>query len=222
MRKIAQGAEAVLFESEGGVVKHRLAKGYRLKELDLLLRKRRTRREARILRKLQGIVRVPRVLEETGDKIVLEKINGVPLKDCLERSGCSELCDDFLEIIASNCLQQPRTDWEFSERLCRETGELVGKMHSAQIVHGDLTTSNFLVSPDGVVAIDFGLSYVSHKQEDFATDLHVFEEIVPEKCFTAFSEGYKKTNPKAKEVFTRLEKLHRRGRYKKKERVSKE
>lgn len=190
MKKIAQGAEAVLLDDGEAIVKHRLAKGYRLPALDLEIRKKRTRREARILRKLQGIVRVPRVLEETEDTLVLEKIEGKQLKKVI------------------------------TPELCEKTGELVGRMHSAQVVHGDLTTSNFLVSSDGIVAIDFGLAYASRKPEDFATDLHVFEEVVTPECMVAFLEGYVKTNAKTKEVLARLEKLKKRGRYKQKARAT--
>ncbi len=187
MRKIAQGAEATIWEDSGRIVKQRLPKKYRLPALDASLTKQRIRREARLLRKLRGSVRVPDVLEEAADSIVLEKIDGVPLKQCE------------------------------SPKLCEKAGESVGKMHSLEVVHGDLTTSNLFVERHGsaIVLLDFGLAYSSHKLEDFATDLHVFEELVSEECFEAFCRGYAKTQNRAEEVFARLGKLHGRGRYKK-------
>jgi TP53 regulating kinase and related kinases len=60
-------------------------------------------------------------------------------------------------------------------------------MHLAQVVHGDLTTSNMMLrrsvpsptgSPDSpyeVLMIDFGLSSVSVLPEDRAVDLYVLE-----------------------------------------------
>lgn len=183
-----QGAEATVRLEKDRVVKTRLPKAYRLPELDAALRKQRTRREARLLRRLSNVIRVPAVLEENGDTLVLEKIHGGPLKRHVTPSRC------------------------------RHAGERVGKMHAAQIIHGDLTTSNLLLEhPDKkterIALVDFGLAYPSHKLEDFATDVHVFEELVPDDCFEAFWKGYETTQPKAKDVRARLEKLKNRGRY---------
>ena len=52
----------------------------------------------------------------------------------------------------------------------------IAKMHLADIIHGDLTTSNMMLRPNGeLVLIDFGLSYVSTLVEDKAVDLYVLE-----------------------------------------------
>lgn len=59
-------------------------------------------------------------------------------------------------------------------------------MHSIDVIHGDLTTSNMLLrtpaastsqttSEPRVVLIDFGLSYISTLPEDKAVDLYVLE-----------------------------------------------
>ena len=50
-------------------------------------------------------------------------------------------------------------------------GEQIGKLHTAGLIHGDLTTSNAIVRNQKIVLIDFGLSYDSAKQEDQAVDL---------------------------------------------------
>ena len=55
MHQIAQGAEAVLFEDRGTIIKERLSKNYRLPQLDEALRQFRTRREAKILQRLEKI-----------------------------------------------------------------------------------------------------------------------------------------------------------------------
>lgn len=183
-----QGAEATVRLEKNRVVKTRLPKAYRLPVLDAALRKQRTRREARLLRKLYTIIRVPAVLEEKGDTLVLEKIHGEPLKRHVTPSRC------------------------------QKTGALVGRMHAAQIVHGDLTTSNLMLENPGkkderIALLDFGLSFPSHKLEDMATDVHVFEELVSTDCFDAFWKGYQSTQPKAGDVHARLQKLKSRGRY---------
>ncbi len=70
-------------------------------------------------------------------------------------------------------------------------GAAIGKMHDAEIIHGDLTTSNFMVQQpssevDGttssssgdsrtVVLIDFGLGMMKPTIEDKAVDLYVLE-----------------------------------------------
>jgi TP53 regulating kinase and related kinases len=53
-------------------------------------------------------------------------------------------------------------------------------MHDAEIVHGDLTTSNILLrggetSVQDVVLIDFGLGAMKPTNEDKAVDLYVLE-----------------------------------------------
>uniref|UniRef100_A0A915N4X3 non-specific serine/threonine protein kinase n=1 Tax=Meloidogyne javanica TaxID=6303 RepID=A0A915N4X3_MELJA len=53
-------------------------------------------------------------------------------------------------------------------------------MHSAGLIHGDLTTPNVLVKKKqndnlDLIFIDFGLSKFSQKPEDKAVDLYVLE-----------------------------------------------
>ena len=53
--QIAQGAEAKLYREGNHILKNRFPKAYRIKEIDEKLRGFRTRREAKILQKLQAI-----------------------------------------------------------------------------------------------------------------------------------------------------------------------
>src|SRR3989338_6220467 len=55
MKLLAQGAESKLFLEKNRVIKDRFRKTYRIKEIDDRLRKSRTKREAKILDKLQKI-----------------------------------------------------------------------------------------------------------------------------------------------------------------------
>jgi serine/threonine protein kinase len=61
-------------------------------------------------------------------------------------------------------------------------GKTLSTLHLAQIIHGDLTTSNMMLrpaptKPEGyeIVLIDFGLSSHSNVPENLAVDLYVLE-----------------------------------------------
>ncbi len=50
-------------------------------------------------------------------------------------------------------------------------------LHNDGIIHGDLTTSNIMITDQKIVyIIDFGLSYVRNNIEDFSVDLYVLEK----------------------------------------------
>lgn len=65
------------------------------------------------------------------------------------------------------------------EKIGLGIGDLVGQVHAAGFVHGDLTTSNFLFDEKNskFSIIDFGLSTTSNKEENRAVDLHVLEKV---------------------------------------------
>ncbi|KYK26478.1 hypothetical protein AYK26_04985 [Euryarchaeota archaeon SM23-78] len=193
MREIARGAEAVLYEHKDTIIKHRLKKTYRLKELDDELRKQRTRKEARLLEKIP-ILHPALIHSDNKEKIVMQKIKGEKLREVLDKKP----------------------------ELAKKIGELVTEIHNHEIIHGDLTTSNMILNKEGkIVFIDFGLSFHSHKIEDKAVDIHLFKQAlnskhhqVYDKALKAFLEGYKKVN-KYQEILKRLGKVEMRGRYRK-------
>ncbi len=61
----------------------------------------------------------------------------------------------------------------------QKAGEAIARLHDADIVHGDLTTSNMMIreSTGTLVLIDFGLSSAGAQPqpEDKAVDLYVLE-----------------------------------------------
>ncbi len=204
LKLIGRGAEAKIYNDRKTVTKLRLHKGYRIKEIDNPLIKYRTRREARILDKLgKNSVNSPKLISVDEDKgvIVMEFICGRKLKDTLNERNFKELM--------------------------RKAGDLIAKIHKLNIIHDDLTTSNFLVDDsEKVYLIDFGLSFVSQKIEDKAVDLHLFKRALEskhsqiwEQAFNSFLKEYSKNYEEADEVIKRLnEKVERRGRYKRKKR----
>ena len=80
---IARGAEAILYKEGEVLIKDRIRKGYRIKELDDKLRKKRTRLEANLLREARRIVSVPQMIGESGCTIKMEFISGKRVKEIL-------------------------------------------------------------------------------------------------------------------------------------------
>jgi len=195
---ISQGAEAILVKKGDRVFKERVKKSYRLSELDDKLRASRTKREAKIFQKLSDLgIRVPNLFP-TRDKYVLEMefIEGTRLRDRL--------------------LSNPEQG-----NLLKQVGEILAKMHDEGIIHGDLTTSNIMITPeDELVLIDFGLSVFSIKPEDKAVDIHLLKQAIEsthykhvEEFYAHFLEGYNKS-VNYDVVMTRLEEVEKRGRNK--------
>ena len=95
----------------------------------------------------------------------------------------------------------------------------VSKLHSHDLIHGDLTTSNVILSGDEVFIIDFGLGFVSKKIEDKAVDLHLLKQALEAKHFENWSELFDNFLQKYEfnesgEVIERLDVVEKRGRYK--------
>jgi len=193
---IQQGAEAVLIKSGGRVLKRRLKKSYRLTVIDNKLRKARTKSESKLLEKSFKIINTPRVLKTDKFEIDMEFVDGLKLFDNL----------DLLE------------NWE---DVCKDIGVNIAKLHDNDVIHGDLTTSNMILSDNRVYFIDFGLGYGNGKIEDKAVDLHLIKQALEAKHFAKWesywekvSEGYLGESKNAREVLKRLEKVEKRGRYK--------
>ena len=145
MMQIAQGAEAKLFRAGSVLIKRRIRKGYRVEQLDTELRKARTRREARLLDKLHGLGVLAPGLVDFSDKameIRMDYLEGERLSTYLSASNASSVCPKI--------------------------GKQIARLHSNNIIHGDLTTSNMILVGADVYFIDFGLSFYSTKVEDKA------------------------------------------------------
>ena len=186
---IAQGAEAKIYETSKGIIKDRVKKSYRLPEIDQKLRRTRTRVEARLIRMADRAgVSVPKILEvdDRKMKLEIEKIEGSKVRDVLVPD------------------------------LCKQIGKELLKLHTANIVHGDLTTSNMILRGSDVILIDFGLAQYSEKVEDKAVDIHLFKECLKSKHFDIWLSCWKQflSSYKSKDVLERLKKVELRGKYK--------
>ncbi len=202
MKKIAQGAEAIVYQDKDRIIKERFPKQYRVLELDKSLRQFRTRREAKVLQRLKEVNFPSPHLIDFSDKdmkIVMTKLEGEKVRDVLKQGKSFQL-------------------------IATEIGRVVGILHHLNIVHGDLTTSNMIVHGKKVYLLDFGLSFFSEKEEDKAVDLFLLEralksthyEFYP-RIWDAVIDGYKKGNVSFKIVLDRLELVRKRGRNKKKD-----
>lgn len=188
-----QCAEAIVELRGDRVYKRRLEKRYRVRALDLRLRRERTKSEAKLLSEARRRgVPTPIVLDvDVEDSVlVLERLEGALVREVL------------------------------TEALSARIGELVGVLHRSGLIHGDLTTSNLIAGTDGrLYFIDFGLAFVDSSTEARGVDVHVFFQSLagthesPEQLRAAFSQGYRRTFTHAQQVLTRVEEIERRGRY---------
>lgn len=144
---IFQGAESKVyhctFYGQAGVCKHRFAKRYRHPELDEKLRNQRTRHEARALERclVKGI-RVPHLygVDHREARLFMEVVTGKTIKDALD-----------VDNAASQARAKPGVATASSPTalaLLRAMGMTVAKLHNANVIHGDLTTSNFMTTFD--------------------------------------------------------------------------
>jgi len=178
MKLIKKGAEGDLYlttwNKQKSILKIRKKKAYRNPLLDEKIRKQRTIREAQIILEAKSFgIDTPLIylVDIKSCSIVMQHIEGTLVRD---------LSDSKLV------------------RCCNKIGRIVGTLHKNGIMHGDLTTSNFILSKNKLVTIDFGLANKTSKPEDHAVDLRLLKEIlgsahvhIMKKAWASFLSGYK-------------------------------
>lgn len=178
MKLVKKGAEADLYQTKwqnsNAILKIRKIKTYRNPLLDSKIRKQRTIKESQMLSLVKSFgIPAPLVyfvnLKETS--IIMQEIPGKPVHDLSES-----------KII----------------KLSKDIGKIVGTLHKNGVMHGDLTSSNFILYQNTVFVIDFGLSQISIKSEDHAVDLRLIKEIlnsahakIMQSSWKNFQSGYK-------------------------------
>ena len=158
MKLIKKGAEAdiyqTMWQNSNAILKIRKTKNYRNSSLDSKIRKQRTIKESQIISQVKSFgIPAPLVyfVNLKNTSIIMQEIPGTPVHDLSE----------------SKIIQLSKT-----------IGKLVGMLHKNGIMHGDLTTSNFIFFKNNVYVIDFGLSQNTIKPEDHAVDLRLIKEIL--------------------------------------------
>lgn len=196
------GAEAVIEVTEylgrPAIVKTRPPKGYRLPELDSHIRSSRTRSEARIVHEARAAgVRTPCIydLDLRECSITMERMAGDTVKHHLDAHP------------------------EDAERVCRMIGRTVARLHSAAITHGDLTTSNMILTDDGICLLDMSMGKTRSDLEDIGVDLRLLERAFSsahvglEDAFSALMDEYYSHVPEPERVRKKVEDIRNRGRY---------
>jgi tRNA A-37 threonylcarbamoyl transferase component Bud32 len=83
--EISKGAEATLYlreyNGEKVVEKKRHRKEYRIKEIDEKIRKERTRRESKYIRKMSGVISCPKIVDVKDYSILMEYVDGTLAKN---------------------------------------------------------------------------------------------------------------------------------------------
>lgn len=202
MKLVKKGAEAdiyvAIWNGLDSILKIRKKKDYRVHSLDMRIRTLRTIREAKMISETKSFgITTPLVyfVDEKKCEIYLQLIKGKLVRDL-----------SLNKII----------------KMCTEIGKIVGTLHKNGIMHGDLTTSNFILSDQGLVILDFGLSQKTDKIDDYAIDLRLFKEVlnsahaqIVEDAWVSFVLGYRKIlgNMLTEKVLSHVSVIEKRGRY---------
>jgi len=202
MKLINRGAEAdvysTMWDKKKAILKIRKVKSYRNSLLDQKIRKQRTTRESQIISQVKSFgISTPLIyfMDINKCSILMQYIDGKIVRDL---KG-----NDIVKV-------------------CSEIGQIVGTMHKNGIMHGDLTTSNFILDKKKLFLIDFGLASRTEKPDDHAIDLRLFKEIlnsahaeVMEKSWKNFQKGYSKAvgMKYSKKILNLVAVIESRGRY---------
>ena len=202
MKLINRGAEAdvysTMWDKKKAILKIRKVKSYRNSLLDQKIRKQRTTRESQIISQVKSFgISTPLIyfMDINKCSILMQYIDGKIVRDL---KG-----NDIVKV-------------------CNEIGQIVGTMHKHGIMHGDLTTSNFILDKKKLFLIDFGLASRTEKPDDHAVDLRLFKEIlnsahaeVMEKSWKNFQKGYSKAvgMKYSKKILNLVAVIESRGRY---------
>jgi TP53 regulating kinase and related kinases len=204
---LKKGAEASLFLAEWhnrkAIIKVRIPKRYRPPELDMQIRGYRTAHEPQLMHEAKAagvatpLIYMVNIPEST---IIMQYIEGQQMKGLLNKSNK-----------------------ETRHALSNQIGESVGRLHSAGLIHGDLTTSNMIQADDGTLYfVDFGLGEKNTELEAQGVDMHLLKRALQsthflfwEDCFQAVLSGYATVRGRetAEKVYEKIREIERRGRY---------
>jgi TP53 regulating kinase-like protein len=204
---LKKGAEASLFLADWHerkvVVKVRIPKRYRPPALDERIRSYRTVHEPQLMHEAKAAgVPTPLIymVSVPESSITMEYIEGQQVKQVLNKVS--------------------KTD---RHHLSVKIGEFIARLHSHGLIHGDLTTSNMILSPYGeVFFIDFGLGEKNIELEAKGVDLHLLKRALQsthfqhwEECFQNVLCGYASILgvEMAEKVYEKIRDIERRGRY---------
>ncbi len=202
LKLVKKGAEADIYltswNGHSSILKIRKKKDYRVHSLDTRIRTLRTIREAKMISETKSFgITTPLVyfVDEKKCEIYLQFVQGKLVRDLSVK-----------QIV----------------KICEDIGRIVGILHKNGVMHGDLTTSNFILTRQGLVILDFGLSQKTDKIDDYAIDLRLFKEVlnsahaqIVDESWASFIRGYKKIlgSLLTDKVINQVLVIEKRGRY---------
>ena len=202
LKLVKRGAEADIYlttwNGRKSILKIRKRKDYRNELLDNRIRTLRTIREAKMISEVKSFgVSTPLVYFVDQKK-----------------------CEIFLQFVPGKLARDLPNGTII--KICKEIGRIVGTLHKNGIMHGDLTTSNFILARERLVIMDFGLAQKTEKVEDHAIDLRLFKEVLNSahvdivgKSWESFLRGYEKIvgRTRMEGVISQVSVIEKRGRY---------
>ncbi|MFZ1076963.1 MAG: KEOPS complex kinase/ATPase Bud32 [Nitrosotalea sp.] len=197
-----KGAEADIYittwNGRKSILKIRKRKEYRNEILDNRIRTLRTIREAKMISEVKSFgVTTPLVyfVDQNKFEIYLQFVLGKLVRDLPNK---------------------------IMIKTCEKIGKIIGILHKNGIMHGDVTTSNFILTSDELVVLDFGLAQRTEKIEDHAIDLRLFKEVlnsahvaIVNPAWSSFLRGYGKIvgSSRKEKVISQVLNIEKRGRY---------
>ena len=202
-----KGAEASLYLADWHqrrvIIKMRIPKKYRSPVLDEQIRNYRTVHEPQLIHEAKAAgVPTPLIymVNVTESSITMEYIEGQQVKQLLNKVSKAKRHD-----------------------ICVKIGESIAKLHSHGLIHGDLTTSNMILSTKGkLFFVDFGLGEKNGELEAQGVDLHLLKRALQsthylfwEDCFQSVLCGYTSVLgvELAEKVYEKIREIEKRGRY---------
>jgi TP53 regulating kinase-like protein len=204
---LKKGAEASLFLTEWhgrkAIIKVRIPKKYRPIALDEQIRNYRTVHEPQLMHeaKVAGVPTPLIYMVNVPDStIIMEYIEGQQVKQLLNKAAKAD-----------------------RNAVCAQIGESTAQLHRHGLIHGDLTTSNMILNPNGkVFFIDFGLGEKNNELEAQGVDLHLLKRALQsthyqfwEECLQSVLCGYTSVLgiQLAEKVYEKIREIEKRGRY---------
>ena len=202
-----KGAEASLYlanwHQRRVIIKIRIPKKYRSPVLDEQIRSYRTVHEPQLIHEAKAAgVPTPLIymVDVSESSITMEYIEGQQVKQLLNKVSKAKRHD-----------------------ICVKIGESIAQLHSHDLIHGDLTTSNMILSPKGkLFFVDFGLGEKNGELEAQGVDLHLLKRALQsthylfwEECFQSVLCGYTSVLgvELAEKVYEKIREIEKRGRY---------
>ncbi len=211
MHLIKRGAEADIYLVEWygrkAVSKVRRPKQYMHYLLDREIRRKRTLHEAEMLNMAKRSMVITPLLyfvDPLNAEIIMQYIEGYTVKDLITNTNLS---------INNPLLRQ----------ILSSMGIYTARLHARNIVHGDLTTSNFILhTSNRLVLVDFGLAFYSSRLEDKAVDIRLIKEVMSSahanlfnEAFRLFIDGYASVagEDNTRILLKKVREIEQRGRY---------